>query len=180
MYFGDLQSDSIFLIPQEKALKASKLQKKRNLDTFLEEIKRWDFKTFTFQFGVFNAETGFCREQEDREGRLRNTRTSKMYGDRSASGSSEPGPSLTLQAGNLLDGTLLKKSGDWHYIIAFADRPGSHDLGDLNTTNLYLGNISPTVCWAIEFSIRIRRWSWLMIWRLMRHHFVETLLSSVQ
>ncbi|CAO3679763.1 unnamed protein product [Umbelopsis ramanniana] len=90
---------------EEKALKASKLQKKRNLDTFLEEIKR---------------------EQEDREGRLRNTRTSKMYGDRSASGSSEPGPSLTLQA-------------------AFADRPGSHDLGDLNTTNLYLGNISPTI-----------------------------------
>ncbi|KAI8583941.1 hypothetical protein K450DRAFT_220711 [Umbelopsis ramanniana AG] len=90
---------------EEKALKASKLQKKRNLDTFLEEIKR---------------------EQEDREGRLRNTRTTKMYADRSATGSSEPGPSLTLQA-------------------AFADRPGSHDLGDLTTTNLYLGNISPTI-----------------------------------
>ncbi|KAM3579210.1 hypothetical protein VKS41_008431 [Umbelopsis sp. WA50703] len=28
---------------------------------------------------------------------------------------------------------------------AFADRPGSHDLGDNSTTNLYLGNISPNV-----------------------------------
>ncbi|KAH8551881.1 U2-associated SR140 protein [Umbelopsis sp. PMI_123] len=90
---------------EAKAMKASKMQKKRNLDTFLEEIKR---------------------EQEDREGRLKNARISKMYGDRLDNGSSESGPSLTLQA-------------------AFADRPGSHDLGDMTTTNLYLGNISPTI-----------------------------------
>jgi len=91
---------------EEIAKRLSKAQKKRNLDTFLEEIKR---------------------EQEDREGRLKNARASRMYSDTMANGgSSAPAPSLTLQA-------------------AFADRPGSHDIGDTTTTNLYLGNVSPTI-----------------------------------
>lgn len=31
------------------------------------------------------------------------------------------------------------------FFLAFEDRPGSHDTGDPNTTNLYVGNISPEV-----------------------------------
>ncbi|KAG2171985.1 hypothetical protein INT43_001462 [Umbelopsis isabellina] len=83
---------------EEKAKKLSKAQKKRNLDTFLEEIKR---------------------EQEDREGRLKHARVGRGFGSSNAGSATN----LTLQA----------------------DRPGSHDVGDNTTTNLYLGNISPNV-----------------------------------
>ncbi|CAG8643854.1 1720_t:CDS:10 [Cetraspora pellucida] len=91
-----------------------KSKKKRNLDSFLEEIKR---------------------EQEEREDRLRQ-KHAKLAGagvssvcanDIETTGSDEFVPtSLTVKA-------------------AFEDRPGSHDTGDPNTTNLYVGNISPEV-----------------------------------
>ncbi|CAG8636716.1 8549_t:CDS:2, partial [Ambispora gerdemannii] len=82
-----------------------KSKRKRNLDAFLEEIKR---------------------EQEEREDRLRQ-KHARLAG---AGVPSEDGgdefvsTSLTVKA-------------------AFEDRPGSHDTGDPNTTNLYVGNISP-------------------------------------
>ncbi|CAG8679757.1 28107_t:CDS:10, partial [Dentiscutata erythropus] len=91
-----------------------KSKKKRNLDSFLEEIKR---------------------EQEEREDRLRQKHaklagagvTSVCTNDLETTGSDEFVPtSLTVKA-------------------AFEDRPGSHDTGDPNTTNLYVGNISPEV-----------------------------------
>ncbi|CAO3667790.1 unnamed protein product [Umbelopsis vinacea] len=114
---------------QELAKKMSKAQKKRNLDTFLEEIKR---------------------EQEDREGKIKNARASRMYSDTGfSSSSSASAPSLTLQAGTVTaynyDGKKIMLGNLNRHQIAFADRPGSHDLGDMTTTNLYLGNISPTI-----------------------------------
>lgn len=35
-------------------------------------------------------------------------------------------------------------SSDHHEVV---ERSGSHDTGDPNTTNLYLGNLCPKVCW---------------------------------
>ncbi|CAG8650007.1 17666_t:CDS:10, partial [Gigaspora rosea] len=74
-------------------------------------------------------------EQEEREDRLRQ-KHAKLAGagvstvgisDLETTGSDEFVPtSLTVKA-------------------AFEDRPGSHDTGDPNTTNLYVGNISPEV-----------------------------------
>ncbi|CAI2181846.1 4461_t:CDS:10 [Funneliformis geosporum] len=67
-------------------------------------------------------------EQEEREDRLRQ-KHAKLAGAglSSEAGSDEFAPtSLTVKA-------------------AFEDRPGSHDTGDPNTTNLYVGNISPEV-----------------------------------
>ncbi|KAG9289214.1 hypothetical protein G9A89_022524 [Geosiphon pyriformis] len=92
---------------EEAARQEEKSKRKRNLDAFLEEIKR---------------------EQEEREDRLRQKHarlagagvTSEETGDEFIS------TSLTVKA-------------------AFEDRPGSHDTGDPNTTNLYVGNISPEV-----------------------------------
>ncbi|KAI9488686.1 hypothetical protein BDB00DRAFT_846998 [Zychaea mexicana] len=85
------------------ALKEARAQKKRNLDIFLEEIKR---------------------EQEDREDRLK----VKQMRSGTSIGSAEPVPSsgITLRA-------------------AFEENAGSHDTGDPATTNLYVGNINPTV-----------------------------------
>ncbi|CAG8519087.1 7934_t:CDS:10 [Funneliformis mosseae] len=94
-----------FIKDEEK--KEEKSKRKRNLDAFLEEIKR---------------------EQEEREDRLRQ-KHAKLAGAglSSEAGSDEFAPtSLTVKA-------------------AFEDRPGSHDTGDPNTTNLYVGNISPEV-----------------------------------
>ncbi|KAI7860901.1 hypothetical protein BDC45DRAFT_493073 [Circinella umbellata] len=84
------------------ARKEARAQKKRNLDTFLEEIKR---------------------EQEDREDRLK---VKQMRTGGSGGLSSEPVSSVTLRA-------------------AFEENAGSHDTGDPGTTNLYVGNINPTV-----------------------------------
>ncbi|KAJ8662758.1 hypothetical protein O0I10_001722 [Lichtheimia ornata] len=88
------------------AMKEARAHKKRNMDTFLEEIKK---------------------EQEDREDRLRsrNAHKSTAAGDRSAAGASDSA-GITLKA-------------------AFEERPGSHDIGDPLTTNLYVGNINPAV-----------------------------------
>ncbi|CAB4384569.1 unnamed protein product [Rhizophagus irregularis] len=76
---------------EDEEKKDDKSKRKRNLDAFLEEIKR---------------------EQEEREDRLRQ-KHAKLAGAGVSS--------------------------------AFEDRPGSHDTGDPNTTNLYVGNISPEV-----------------------------------
>ncbi|CAG8617970.1 2093_t:CDS:10 [Rhizophagus irregularis] len=84
-----------------------KSKRKRNLDAFLEEIKR---------------------EQEEREDRLRQ-KHAKLAG---AGVSSEAG------SDDFVPTSLTVKA-------AFEDRPGSHDTGDPNTTNLYVGNISPEV-----------------------------------
>ncbi|KAF0466800.1 Pub1p [Gigaspora margarita] len=105
---GDLEKN------EDEEKQDEKSKKKRNLDSFLEEIKR---------------------EQEEREDRLRQ-KHAKLAGagvstvgtsDLETTGSDEFVPtSLTVKA-------------------AFEDRPGSHDTGDPNTTNLYVGNISPEV-----------------------------------
>ncbi|CAG8449278.1 10371_t:CDS:10 [Ambispora leptoticha] len=92
---------------EEANKQEEKSKRKRNLDAFLEEIKR---------------------EQEEREDRLRQ-KHARLAGAGVASeeGGDEFVPtSLTVKA-------------------AFEDRPGSHDTGDPNTTNLYVGNISPEV-----------------------------------
>ncbi|KAJ3154695.1 U2 snRNP-associated SURP domain-containing protein [Geranomyces variabilis] len=70
--------------------------RKRNLDAFMQELKR---------------------DQEERDHRLKNKHARLAGGD---------SRSLTLRA-------------------AFEDNPGSHDTGDPETTNLYLGNINPAV-----------------------------------
>ncbi|CAG8587192.1 15009_t:CDS:10 [Acaulospora morrowiae] len=88
--------------------KEEKAKGKRNLDAFLEEIKR---------------------EQEEREDRLRQ-KHAKLAG---AGVLSETGSN-----DEFLPTSLTVKA-------AFEDRPGSHDTGDPNTTNLYVGNISPEV-----------------------------------
>ncbi|ORX92772.1 hypothetical protein K493DRAFT_263093 [Basidiobolus meristosporus CBS 931.73] len=83
-------------------------KKKRNLDSFLEEIKK---------------------EQEQREERLRQKRhiVGSSVGPTKRVHQEEPGTtSLTVEA-------------------AFEDKSGSHDTGDPDTTNLYIGNISPLV-----------------------------------
>lgn len=95
------------------------------------------------------------REQEDREGKIKNARASRMYSDTGfSSSSSASAPSLTLQAGTVTaynyDGKKMMLGNLNRHQIAFADRPGSHDLGDMTTTNLYLGNISPTVCLMLQ------------------------------
>ncbi|KAJ3278163.1 U2 snRNP-associated SURP domain-containing protein [Borealophlyctis nickersoniae] len=74
---------------------ASKGAKKRNLDAFLEELKR---------------------DQEERDHRLRSKHLRTATGGETSS--------LTLKA-------------------AFETNAGSHDTGDPDTTNLYVGNISP-------------------------------------
>ncbi|RUS15187.1 hypothetical protein BC937DRAFT_92780 [Endogone sp. FLAS-F59071] len=103
---------------KEKAAK-----KKRNLDSFLEEIKR---------------------EQEEREDRLRQ-KHAKLAGAGVSTGAlrceqcdgDDAGPgSMTLKAVPVL--------------AAFEtfDKPGSHDTGDTTTTNLYVGNINPLAQFA--------------------------------
>ncbi|KAI8919402.1 hypothetical protein DFJ77DRAFT_277115 [Powellomyces hirtus] len=79
-----------------------KAQRKRNLDMFLQELKR---------------------EQEERDHRLKSkhARLAGAGGDRAVDSGS-----LTLRA-------------------AFEENPGSHDTGDPETTNLYVGNINPAV-----------------------------------
>ncbi|KND00391.1 uncharacterized protein SPPG_04714 [Spizellomyces punctatus DAOM BR117] len=77
-----------------------KSQRKRNLDMFLEELKR---------------------EQEERDQRLK-AKHARLAGG----GEPSSDTSFTLRA-------------------AFEDKPGSHDTGDPETTNLYVGNISPAV-----------------------------------
>nr|CAG8581504.1 4716_t:CDS:10 [Entrophospora candida] len=93
---------------KEKEVKEDRNKRKRNLDAFLEEIKR---------------------EQEEREDRLKQ-KHAKLAGagvpNETSSGDENLNASLTVKA-------------------AFEDRPGSHDTGDPNTTNLYVGNISPEV-----------------------------------
>ncbi|PVU90287.1 hypothetical protein BB561_004939 [Smittium simulii] len=78
-----------------------KFTKKRNLDTFLEEIKRG---------------------QEEREERLKNKKALTDSGINTNINSK----SLTLMA-------------------AFENNPGSHEVGDETTTNIYVGNLSPNV-----------------------------------
>ncbi|GET63257.1 U2 snRNP-associated SURP motif-containing protein-like [Rhizophagus irregularis DAOM 181602=DAOM 197198] len=92
---------------EDEEKKDDKSKRKRNLDAFLEEIKR---------------------EQEEREDRLRQ-KHAKLAG---AGVSSEAG------SDDFVPTSLTVKA-------AFEDRPGSHDTGDPNTTNLYVGNISPEV-----------------------------------
>ncbi|KAJ3046205.1 U2 snRNP-associated SURP domain-containing protein [Rhizophlyctis rosea] len=83
---------------RDESRPVGKTGRKRNLDMFLEELKR---------------------EQEERDQRLKSKHA--RMGDRD----SQP-EGLTLRA-------------------AFEENPGSHDTGDPDTTNLYVGNISPDV-----------------------------------
>ncbi|RHZ47319.1 hypothetical protein Glove_585g12 [Diversispora epigaea] len=107
----EVEADNIDQIDEndeEEEKREEKSKRKRNLDAFLEEIKR---------------------EQEEREDRLRQ-KHAKLAG---AGVSSETGVS-----DEFVPTSLTVKA-------AFEDRPGSHDTGDPNTTNLYVGNISPEV-----------------------------------
>ncbi|KAI8817249.1 uncharacterized protein EV422DRAFT_622733 [Fimicolochytrium jonesii] len=90
------------LLDEDVERNVPKPQRKRNLDMFLEELKR---------------------DQEDRDERLRS-----KHARHAASGVDQMSDSgsLTLRA-------------------AFEERPGSHDTGDPDTTNLYVGNINIAV-----------------------------------
>ncbi|KAJ3183952.1 U2 snRNP-associated SURP domain-containing protein [Gaertneriomyces sp. JEL0708] len=94
----------------ELEVKPTRPKGKRNLDEFLEELKRG---------------------QEEREQRI-GSKQARLGDSRSHSNGS-----LTLKA-------------------AFEDNAGSHDTGDPNTTNLYVGNLSPQVTEEIlcrEFAV---------------------------
>ncbi|CAG8458007.1 11129_t:CDS:10 [Scutellospora calospora] len=91
-----------------------KAKKKRNLDSFLEEIKR---------------------EQEEREDRLRQKHAKLAGAGVSTVGAND----IEIGSSDEFVPTSLTVKA------AFEDRPGSHDTGDPNTTNLYVGNISPEV-----------------------------------
>ncbi|CAG8533918.1 5307_t:CDS:10 [Acaulospora colombiana] len=109
-------------IDEDEDKREEKSRGKRNLDAFLEEIKR---------------------EQEEREDRLRQKHAKLAGAGVLSDHVSKPPSTLWIDldiGGNdeFLPTSLTVKA-------AFEDRPGSHDTGDPNTTNLYVGNISPEV-----------------------------------
>ncbi|KAL1929370.1 hypothetical protein VTP01DRAFT_1508 [Rhizomucor pusillus] len=95
------------------AMKEAKAQKKRNLDTFLQEIKK---------------------EQEDREDRLRMRQQAQAQAQTtSAYTDSVPSARDAYRTPSAPASTFHENS------------VGSFDVGDPTTTNLYVGNISPSV-----------------------------------